>query len=213
MTLDSHDKVVMVGDSVTACGRKTPIGEGVGDALGTGYVLYIDCLRRVMHPEKPVNFINMGIDGNTVRDLSRRWQDDVVDLRPDWVSIMIGINEVWRQFDQATSGQSPVYLDEYRDRLDQLVDRTKQVVKGIILVTPVYLYRSDDDPMRAEVDRYADAMKTVAKKHKTHFVDAQRVIDRMLSYMGFEQLSNDRVHPYPLGHMALANAWLAEETY
>jgi lysophospholipase L1-like esterase len=70
-----------------------------GSGLGTGYVSLVDSLLRAAYPQGRIRMVNMGTSGNTVRDLAERWQTDVLDLEPDWLSIMIGINDVWRQFD------------------------------------------------------------------------------------------------------------------
>ena len=81
-------------------GRARPIGEGrADDALGRGYVMMVDALLGAVYPERMIRVINMGVSGNTTRDLKARWQRDVLDLKPDWLSIMIGANDVWRQYD------------------------------------------------------------------------------------------------------------------
>ena len=89
----------MIGDSVTDCERLRPIGEGLFDALGRGYVSMVDGLLMARYPAHRIRVVNMGVSGNTVRDLQKRWQTDVMDLKPDWLSVCIGINDVWRQFD------------------------------------------------------------------------------------------------------------------
>jgi lysophospholipase L1-like esterase len=99
LQLASGSKLVMIGDSITDCGRSRPVGEGLFDAIGKGYVAYVDALLGAAYPERQIRVVNMGCSGNTVRDLAARWQTDVLDLQPDWLSIMIGINDVWRQFD------------------------------------------------------------------------------------------------------------------
>src|SRR5438046_2824066 len=99
MLLGKNSKLVMIGDSITDCGRNRPVGEGYSGALGNGYVSLVDALLGSVYFHHGIRVVNMGSSGETVRDLRRRWQSDVVDLKPNWVSIMIGINDVWRQFD------------------------------------------------------------------------------------------------------------------
>jgi len=99
MLLEKNAKLVMIGDSVTDCGRARPVGEGLFGAIGTGYAGYVNALLDATYPERHIRVVNMGSSGNTVLDLEARWQTDVVDLKPDWLSVMIGINDVWRQFD------------------------------------------------------------------------------------------------------------------
>ena len=99
LRLQKGEKLVMIGDSITDVGRARPIGEGrADDALGRGYVMMVDALLGAVYPERLIRVINMGVSGNTTRDLKARWQTDVLDLKPDWLSIMIGANDVWRQY-------------------------------------------------------------------------------------------------------------------
>src|SRR5690349_1984671 len=98
MIIQPDSKLVMIGDSITDCGRARPVGEGPYEGLGAGYVALVDGLINAASPELRIRVVNMGISGNTVRDLKARWKSDVLDLEPDWLSVMIGINDVWRHF-------------------------------------------------------------------------------------------------------------------
>ena len=95
MKIHPESRLVMVGDSITDCGRlPRAVGE---DSLGSGYVRLVYGLLTATYPQLNIQVFNSGIGGDTVRDLKRRWQRDVLDLEPDWLSIMIGINDVWQQ--------------------------------------------------------------------------------------------------------------------
>src|SRR3954452_17883523 len=98
LRIQPNSKLLMIGDSITDCERARPVGEGLFAALGKGYVSLVDALLGATYPEREIRVVNMGSSGNTVRDLKSRWRTDVLDLRPDWLSMMIGINDVWRQF-------------------------------------------------------------------------------------------------------------------
>src|SRR5699024_10230008 len=98
MKLKKSQKLLFIGDSVTDCERAKPHGEGLFQALGNGYVSIIDSFLQSTYPELGIRVVNKGLSGNTVRDLKARWQEDVLDQSPDWLAIMIGINDVWRQF-------------------------------------------------------------------------------------------------------------------
>ncbi len=101
MKINKNDKLLFIGDSITDCGRARPVGEGVGDeSYGSGYVNLVRGLLAVDYPEYNIRVVNMGISGNNICDLAKRWQTDVFDQNPNWLSIMIGINDVWRQFDR-----------------------------------------------------------------------------------------------------------------
>ena len=117
MKLQKGSKLVMIGDSITDAGRARPVGEGLFDPLGRGYVCMVNALLGAVYPERGLRVVNMGCSGNTVRDLKARWQTDVFDLKPDWVSIMIGINDVWRQYDLPLQPESHVPLKEYEEKI------------------------------------------------------------------------------------------------
>lgn len=209
MQLNKNDTVVFIGDSITDCDRARPVGEGRFDALGKGYVALADAMIQMHHPELNIRVINMGISGNTVRDVKNRWQSDVLDLAPDWVSLMIGVNDVWRQYDSPRQTEKHVNLDEYRETLSALVDRTKDRVKGVLLLSPFYLEPNRRDAMRHTVDQYGQAMRKVAEHHDAVFVDVQAAFDKLWAHKYPAELSWDRVHPNLTGHMVIATAALA----
>jgi lysophospholipase L1-like esterase len=208
MKLEKHDKLVMIGDSITDCGRGRPVGDGFAEGLGNGYVSLVNAMLQATRPDLKIRVMNMGISGNTVRDLKERWESDVMALEPDWVSILIGINDVWRQFDRPLAPELHVYPDEYEATLDDLVRRTAPEVKGIVLMTPFYIEPNRRDPMRAMMDRYGQIVRRTAERHGTLFVDTQEAFDRILKHLYPAALAWDRVHPNPVGHYALARAFL-----
>lgn len=87
MIFKKGQKIVFAGDSVTDDGRARPVGEGLWDALGNGYVKLIDTFFSVDYPELYLRCVNMGISGNTSRDLLKRWDTDVNALNPDYVVV------------------------------------------------------------------------------------------------------------------------------
>ncbi|MGO4272601.1 GDSL-type esterase/lipase family protein, partial [Paenibacillus sp. TAF58] len=90
MRLEKGTKLVMIGDSITDAGRERPIGEGSFAGIGNGYVALVEALLHSFYPELGIRVVNMGISGNTVLDLKARWETDVLELKPDWLSIMVG---------------------------------------------------------------------------------------------------------------------------
>ncbi|CAG7644732.1 Acetylxylan esterase [Paenibacillus solanacearum] len=208
MLLQKKDKLVMIGDSITDCGRKKPEGEGRTDALGNGYVSLVNSFLQSFYPERGIRVVNMGISGNTVRDLNARWQTDVIDQKPDWLSIMIGINDVWRQYDLPQVVEKHVYIEEYEQTLRDLVERTKPSLKGLILMTPFYIEPNASDLMRAAMDQYGQVVRKVAADHQAVFVDTQQAFAPVLEHIYPATLAWDRVHPNMTGHMTLAKAFL-----
>lgn len=208
MLIEAGSKLVMIGDSVTDCDRTKPVGEGPFGALGNGYVDDVAALLEVAYPELKIRVVNMGTSGNTVRDLKNRWQTDLLDLKPDWVSIMIGINDVWRQYDTPRITEWQVQLDEYAETLEELVKTTLPKVKGLVLMTPYYIETNKEDAMRATMDKYGKVVKELAEKYNTVFVDTQAVFEKVLQHCHSANIAWDRVHPNHTGHLAIARAFL-----
>ncbi len=209
MLIQPNSKLVMIGDSITDCQRARPVGEGLFEALGKGYVALIDATLTAALPEQRIRVVNMGTSGNTVRDLAARWQTDVLDLKPDWLTIMIGINDVWRQFDSPLQVEQHVPLAEYADTLEKLVSQTRPRLKGLVLLTPYVIELNRTDAMRATMDAYGAAVKAIAQRHDVVFVDTQAAFDRVLTHLHPMSLAWDRIHPNPAGHMVLARAFLS----
>ncbi len=196
----------MIGDSITDTGRARPIGEG--DGLGNGYVSLVNALLGAAYPQSDIQVINMGISGNTVRDLRGRWQTDVLGLKPDWLSIMIGINDVWRQFDSPNEPERGVLPDEFETTLNDLISLTKSSVQGLVLMTPFFIEPDKADPMRSRMDEYSAMVRELAARYNTILVDTQAAFDAYLQHLPSDTLAQDRVHPGLTGHMILARAFL-----
>ena len=213
LLLEPGSKFVMIGDSITDCERAQPVGEGLFGALGKGYAGLADSLVQATYPAARIRVVNMGTSGNTVRDLQARWQADVVDLQPDWLSIMIGINDVWRQFDSPWQREWHVPLDEYAATLGGLVAQTRPRLKGLVLLTPYMVEPNRADPMRVAMERYAAVVRELAARHDAVFVDTQAAFDAVLAHLHPMALAWDRIHPTQVGHMVLARALLAALGY
>jgi lysophospholipase L1-like esterase len=132
----------------------------------------------------------------------------VIDLKPDWVSVMIGANDVWRQHDLPKQKEIHVLPEEYSATLEELVSQTKDKVKGVVMMTPFFIEPNRKDAMRARMDEYGQLVKKVAKKHGAIFVDTQAGFDEALKSYYSGTLSWDRVHPNQVGHMIIARLFL-----
>ena len=152
MKIHPNSKLLMIGDSITDSGRAYPVAEAHGEALGTGYVGLINAWLTATAPQARIRIVNMGVSGNTVRDLAARWDSDVLALTPDWLSIMIGINDVWQQFDPWPHAEAHVGLEEYTQTLENLIQTTRPQLKGLVLMTPYFIEPNRSDPMRTRMD-------------------------------------------------------------
>ena len=208
MKIAPNSKFVLQGDSVTDAGRARPVAEGLFNPHGTGYPNVVQGLLTSVYPDYMIRVVNMGVSGNTTRDLLARWQTDTLDLHPDWVSIMIGINDIWRQFDVQQIPEAGVGPEEYRANLQKILDMTKPVVKGIVLMTPVFWELNTQDAMAARAREYGAICRELAEKNDVLFADAQAYADRVLKHCHPAYITWDRVHPNIPGHNVLAHALL-----
>jgi lysophospholipase L1-like esterase len=202
--------LLFIGDSITDAGRARPVGEGNG--LGGGYPSQVAALLGATYPERKIRVLNTGISGNTIRNLKARWQKDVIDLKPDWLSIMIGTNDVWRQF-SGTNNPDSVFPEEFEKTYHELIAQTRPLVKGISLLTPFYIEPDRDQPMRKRMDEYVKLVRKIAKETGCRLGDTQAPYDKALESVPFAALAGDKVHPTAMGHMVLSRTFLKTIDY
>jgi len=206
---EKGSKILFIGDSISDYERKRPVGEGLFNAWGTSYVANVGALIGCMYPEEHLRIVNMGISGNQCRDLEARWETDVMEQHPDYVSVLIGINDVWRQFDCPEQPETHVSPEDYRACYERLIQRTLPAVKGMILMTPYFLEPNKADSMRARMDEYSAIVKELAEKYGLVFVDLQTAWDGLFEHMHPCNIAWDRIHPNQTGHMFIAKQFLA----
>lgn len=208
MILENMDRIVFAGDSVTDMGSVNPVGEGLFDNVGRSYVRIIENMLAVYYPEIKVRVTNSGISGNTSRDLLARFDRDVVELNPDWVSICIGINDVWRQFDSPAITDSHVLPDEYEKNVENMIMRVKDKVKGIFILSPYIIEPNKEDWMRKRMDEYVEISKKLADKHQCVFVDFQKMYEDYCRIRHSAYIAWDRIHPNQIGATLMAREFL-----
>jgi lysophospholipase L1-like esterase len=209
MIFENGYRIVFAGDSVTDMGSNNPVGEGLFDNLGKGYVRMIENLLVACYPEVSLRITNSGISGNTSRDLLARFDRDVVDLKPDWVSICIGINDVWRQFDSPYNPYCSITPENYEANLRKIIEKCKeQGVKGIFMLTPYYMEPNRQDPMRARMDEYVAIYKRLAEEYGCELVDFQKLYEEYFSVCHSSIIAWDRVHPNEKGATLMAREFL-----
>lgn len=201
-------KILFIGDSVTDCNRARPVGERRN--LGDGYVSLISSYFEFEHYKKAYRVINMGISGNTVRDLHDRWKEDVLSKRPEVLTIMVGINDVWRQYDELFQVDEHVFIDEYKEKLEKIIELSKEQGTRIIVMSPFLIEQNKEDKMKKHLEVYIDAARTISMDKGIEFIELQKVFeDYLINNDAYSMtLSADRVHPNLTGHMIIAKAWL-----
>ena len=203
MKLEKNSKFLIIGDSIGDFGRARPVGEGLHAGLGTGFPRVLDSILRIKAPEYGIRVMNVCTSGDTSQALLDRWQSDVIDLKPDYLAIEIGINDVWRHFDEPYRNEIFISVEEYAANLQKMVDSTKGL-KGIYFISPYLMELNRQDAFRAMIDKYHDAMKAVSEKNGATFVDLQEAFDKYFEHFHPVSMSWDRVHPDPTGHLLIA---------
>lgn len=200
---EQGDVVLFQGDSVTDCGRD----RFDFDSLGNGYPYICAALFNALYPQLEVTFLNRGISGNRTKDLVDRWEEDCVDLQPDWVSILIGINDTWRRYDAADETTAQEYEANYRNILEQVRMRTKA---GLILCEPFVLpFPQDRKAWREDLDPKIHIVRNLAVEYGAIYIPFDGMFAQAATYQDFSYWAKDGVHPTPAGHGLMARHWLS----
>ena len=210
MIFDNYDRIVFAGDSVTDMGSEQPVGEGLFDNVGHGYVRVLESMFAAYYPEVFLRITNSGVSGNTSRDLLERFDRDVVELNPDWVSICIGRNDVWRQFDTPAMLSDHILPDEYEKNVEEMILKIKGRVKGIFILSPYIIEPNADDFMRKRMDEYVEISKRLAEKHNCIFVDFQKMYADYCTIRHSSFIAWDRIHPNQVGATLMAKEFLKQ---
>lgn len=208
MLFSAHDTLVIAGDSVTDADRVRPAGEGLFNAHGMGYVREITGYFDALYPQLDLRVINRGNGGNTSLDLKARWEQDVLGANPDWVAVMIGVNDVWRQFDCPHIKEWHLTVEQYREALTWMIETTLPRVKGMILMTPYYLEPNRKDPMRAELDKRSAVVRELAAQYRLPLADTQAAFDKLMEHIYPATITWDRVHPNQIGCAAICKTFM-----
>jgi len=197
------DRILFQGDSITDAGRREPAHA----PLGSGYVAHIAGLLAVRNPDLTVELINRGISGNRTPELLARWQEDCLDLRPQVVSIKIGVNDVWRKRGP-WNGQSYVPLPNYQEHLRNLCQQTLATgVRTLVLMSPTTIDANAESDLNQELGTYAAWVAIYAAEIGAIFVDVRSPLLRARAQHPTIPWTPDGCHPSAAGHALLASVW------
>ena len=202
MKLKDNSTLIFLGDSVTDCGR-SPDGEA---NLGGGYPSLFASMFRVAYPGTGVRFVNRGIGGEQTRHLLARLERDVLSMHPDVVTLLIGINDVWRFFDSPFTNQG-VPSEEYRENLKKIMEPVLASGARMLVMTPYIIDRSPYEPMRQKMLEYAAVCKETAQLYGIEVLELQPLFESLMEKgISSYELSADRIHPSQKGHFAITLA-------
>jgi lysophospholipase L1-like esterase len=208
MKLKQGSKLVMVGDSITDCDRDHGAMLASSNSYGSGYVSLVYAFLTGLMPQEHIIVMNQGVSGNTILDLKNRWQTDVLDLKPDYVSIMIGVNDVWRHFDSVLQPMGFVDEELFEQTYIELIEQTQKQTEQIFIFSPFMIIKEKENAMRQMLDRFGEICKRLADFYGLIYVDVQKEMDDVLKEMNSYMLSGDHVHPNLAGHIIIAKAFL-----
>jgi lysophospholipase L1-like esterase len=203
--LKPNQTIVFIGDSITDAGRCEPAYQ----PFGSGYAHFAANFLLAKYPQLNLNIINTGVGGNTVRDLKERWKNDCTRHKPDVLSVLIGINDVWRQHAEPERLPDAVYLDEYESTYRQLLSEAKQQCNPqLILMEPFMFCNDSQNPMFKTLHTYINTVQRLAEEFGAVLVPLQSSINEQITEVPPEKWSEDTVHPYVWAHAWIARHWL-----
>ncbi len=203
--LKVNDTIVFIGDSITAADRHRQ----AYSPLGFGYVHFAGNLLLARNPASDLRIVNAGVSGDTVIDLKDRWQRDCIAHRPTVLSVLVGINDVWRRAtepDMAERAASPV---DFEITYDQLLAQAEEKCRcQLVLMEPFLFCRDRENEVFRTLMPYLEVVRILARKHEAVLVPLQSRIDRQIVEVPPERWSPDAVHPYLWAHAWIAQQWL-----
>ena len=201
--------ILFQGDSITDCGREKCGGAGFDcHGLGPGYPGMIAARLQCDRPEVDWTFINLGISGNRIVDLYARWKKDCLNLRPDAVSILIGVNDTWHEVVRQNGVEVPRYARIYRELLAWTKHELPEV--KFVLLDPFLCPEAGE--CAAMIDEVAERRTVVAElaaEFGAVHVRTQELFDAAARRAPQSHWSADGVHPTPAGQQLIADAWIA----
>jgi lysophospholipase L1-like esterase len=195
--------ILFQGDSITEGGRWP--GDDQNHIMGQDYAYIVAAQIGLDYPERRLLFVNRGVSGNTVVDLAARWQADAIALKPDLLSIMVGVNDTFY-----SDGQP---IETYEQTYDTLIAETLKalpnvkIVLGESFLLPSGGYKTDYDAKRAELAPRQAIARKLAAKYNLPLVEYQRAFDEAMKLAPAEHWSWDGVHPTYAGHALMAREW------
>ena len=222
--------ILFQGDSITDCGRYRKATdkkqETIGifrdgklfkkiTALGDGYPAMVSAELESKYPGK-YKYVNRGVGGDRIPDVYGRIVQDIISLKPDYMSLLVGVNDVWRVFDSGYGTGTERFEKIYDILLDELFAEFPDL--KIIIMGPYVLPGPASDNTPEQPDRFREftsavaemsaIAKKMAEKYSCPFIDLQAVLDEAIKAVPVKELTGDGVHPTAKGHEVIKNEWI-----
>ncbi|MFB4419576.1 SGNH/GDSL hydrolase family protein [Streptomyces sp. QL37] len=204
MTISLHRSatVLFQGDSITDAGRLVERDR----PLGSGYVRAAAERVRSALPDSDITFVNRGVAGDGVSDLRARWREDALDLEPSVVSVLVGVNETYHRYFYGTVTPVGAYENDYRAILTQIREKSDA---QLVLIEPFLVPVQDEQwEWREDLDPRIQVVRRLSEEFDAALLAADGLLNQAARAAGgAEYIAGDGVHPTPLGHSVLAEAW------
>src|SRR5690606_4954022 len=201
--------ILFQGDSITDAGRNRDIKEpNNSSALGRGYAFLAAAELLHNFASLKLNIHNRGISGNKVYQLAERWEEDCLKIKPDVLSILIGVNDYWHKRNGNYDGTVATYRNDYM----ALIEPTKKALPNVTLIIcePFAIpgTKAVDNTWFPEFNEYQTAAREVADRFDAVFIPFQSVFDKAMEKAPGDYWAPDGVHPSIAGAQLMATTWM-----
>lgn len=200
--IPDNSLVLFQGDSITDADRNQKFSPD----LGLGYAMLASTWFSAMHPEKRVRFLNRGISGNRIEDLKDRWNRDCLSLKPDVVSLLVGVNDADTRFFWGHPTSVERFEADYRDILEQ----TRNALDARIVLLEPFMLDIEERPskMREYLNPLIDVVRKLSKEYNAVLVPLDDIFAQAAEKREPSFWTDDGIHPTFEGHALIAQAWL-----
>ena len=210
ITIEKNNVILFQGDSITDAGRnKEDNSFNNPRALGTGYAMLAAAALLEKYADQNLKIYNKGISGNKVFQLAERWDKDCLDIKPDVLSILIGVNDIWHKLNGQYNGTVEVYKKDYV----ALLERTKKALPNVKLIIcepyAVKDVKAVDDKWYPEFFDYQKAAREIADQFGAVFIPFQKIYDEAQKRAQGSYWTGDGVHASFAGAQLMAKAWVS----
>ncbi len=201
MLIDTNDRILFTGDSITDAGR---VRENP-DSLGFGYAALTAAHLQARLASPELKIFNRGISGNRVVDVLGRVEADLLALKPTVVSILIGINDVWRRYDSNSPTEAKAFERDYRT----LLEKIGTICSRVVLLEPFLLHVPDDRyAWREDLNPKIDVVRKLAVEFGAELLPLDGLFAQAATQAPAAYWAGDGVHPSAAGHALIAETWL-----
>jgi lysophospholipase L1-like esterase len=216
MIIQPGSTILFQGDSITDAGRMrdfndNPIPANHDAAMGRGYAAMIAASLLADRPQDGLQFHNRGISGDRIKNMRDRWQQDCLEIKPDILSILIGINDTWHGVAKGTP-EDGVGLEPFNQILRELIQTTRDTLPGttIVLCDP---FTTEAGPVlqldfHPDIDERRAIVQEIARDEQLILVPFQAMFDKLCDQAPPAYWAGDGVHPTMAGHKMMARYWL-----